>query len=173
MFSPAIAWREYPQRYRLEAARCTGCGKILYPPRVVCPACRCRTFEARWQAAGFRDWLVKHGVTHTSLVPAQVHDLTAAGVAANVLLVALAGVVGLRPFFGRQRATPKQPHEAPPALWRAATVAASPASATTQPTRHPHSAQLLEAERSWTTVRRSGSKSAGRAPVPGANRNSP
>jgi len=45
MFSPAIAWREYPQRYRLEAARCTGCGKVLYPPRVVCPACRCRTFE--------------------------------------------------------------------------------------------------------------------------------
>jgi uncharacterized protein len=45
MFSPAIAWREYPQRYRLEAARCTGCGKVLYPPRVVCPACRCREFE--------------------------------------------------------------------------------------------------------------------------------
>jgi uncharacterized OB-fold protein len=45
MFSPAIAWREYPQKYRLEAARCTGCGKILYPPRVVCPACRCREFS--------------------------------------------------------------------------------------------------------------------------------
>ncbi len=45
MFSPAIAWREYPQKYRLEAARCTGCGKILYPPRVVCPECRCRDFE--------------------------------------------------------------------------------------------------------------------------------
>jgi len=45
MFSPALAWREYPQRYRLEAARCTGCGKVLYPPRAVCPVCRCRTFE--------------------------------------------------------------------------------------------------------------------------------
>ncbi len=45
MFSPARAWREYPQRYRLEAARCTGCGKILYPPREVCPACKARTFE--------------------------------------------------------------------------------------------------------------------------------
>jgi uncharacterized OB-fold protein len=45
MFTPAIAWREYPQRYRLEAARCTRCGKILYPPRAVCPACRATDFE--------------------------------------------------------------------------------------------------------------------------------
>ena len=44
--------------------------------------CRCRTFQSRWQAAGFQDWLVKHRVTHTSLVPAQVHDLTAAGITA-------------------------------------------------------------------------------------------
>ena len=39
MFSPARVWREFPQRYRLEAAKCSGCGKILYPPRLVCPAC--------------------------------------------------------------------------------------------------------------------------------------
>ncbi len=45
MRSPARSWREHPQRYRLEAARCTGCGRILYPPRVVCPACRGREFE--------------------------------------------------------------------------------------------------------------------------------
>jgi len=45
MFSPARSWREYPQRYRLEAARCTSCGKVLYPPRVICPACRGRSFE--------------------------------------------------------------------------------------------------------------------------------
>ena len=45
MLSPARAWREYPQRYRLEAARCTGCGKISYPPRVVCPGCHGREFE--------------------------------------------------------------------------------------------------------------------------------
>ncbi|MCF7674115.1 MAG: AMP-binding protein, partial [Akkermansiaceae bacterium] len=54
--------------------------------------CRYRTFEPRWQAAGFRDWLVKHEVTHTSLVPAQVHDLTASGVAAPPALRAV--VVG-------------------------------------------------------------------------------
>ncbi len=45
MESPARSWREYPQRYRLEAAKCTKCGKVLYPPRVVCPACHGREFE--------------------------------------------------------------------------------------------------------------------------------
>ena len=44
MFSPARAWREYPQKYRLEAEKC-GCGKINYPPRVVCPECGGRSFE--------------------------------------------------------------------------------------------------------------------------------
>ena len=44
MFSPARAWREYPQNYRLEAAKCA-CGKISYPPRVVCPKCGAREFE--------------------------------------------------------------------------------------------------------------------------------
>jgi len=44
MFSPARAWREFPQRYRLEAATCTDCGTILYPPRLVCPSCGGRDF---------------------------------------------------------------------------------------------------------------------------------
>lgn len=43
--------------------------------------------------------------------------VTAAGVAANVLLVAVAGIVGLRPFFGRRSNTPKHSHEAPLAMW--------------------------------------------------------
>jgi len=45
MFSPARAWREFGQRYRLEAERCTGCEKILYPPRLACPDCGARSFE--------------------------------------------------------------------------------------------------------------------------------
>lgn len=45
MFSPARAWREFPQRYRLEAAKCSGCDKILYPPRLVCPSCGSRDFS--------------------------------------------------------------------------------------------------------------------------------
>jgi len=45
MFSPARAWREFPQRYRLEAAKCNGCNVVLYPPRLVCPECGGREFN--------------------------------------------------------------------------------------------------------------------------------
>jgi hypothetical protein len=38
-------WREIPNRYRLEAGRCRGCGKVVYPARRVCPACRGRAFD--------------------------------------------------------------------------------------------------------------------------------
>lgn len=38
-------WREIPARYRLEAARCKGCGEVVYPARRVCPACRGRDWE--------------------------------------------------------------------------------------------------------------------------------
>jgi uncharacterized OB-fold protein len=37
--------REIPQRYRLEAAKCKKCGKISFPPRLVCPACGTKEFE--------------------------------------------------------------------------------------------------------------------------------
>lgn len=43
--------------------------------------------------------------------------VTAAGVTANMLLVAVAGIVGFRPFFGRRGETPKKAHEASLALW--------------------------------------------------------
>ncbi len=33
-------WREIPARYRLEAGRCGGCGKVVFPTRPVCPGCR-------------------------------------------------------------------------------------------------------------------------------------
>ena len=42
---PAKIWREFPQRYRLEAAKCKKCGKIFFPPRLVCNACAHREFE--------------------------------------------------------------------------------------------------------------------------------
>jgi hypothetical protein len=38
-------WRETPRRYRLEASRCDGCGKLFFPPRPVCDACRGRAFS--------------------------------------------------------------------------------------------------------------------------------
>jgi uncharacterized OB-fold protein len=37
--------REIPQRYRLEAGKCTKCGKVYYPPRLVCAGCGGRGFE--------------------------------------------------------------------------------------------------------------------------------
>ena len=38
-------WREYPQRYRMEAGKCKKCGKLCFPPRLICPVCRGREFE--------------------------------------------------------------------------------------------------------------------------------
>ncbi len=43
MISPRYH-REIPQRYRLEAAKCAGCGKIHFPPRAVCADCGGREF---------------------------------------------------------------------------------------------------------------------------------
>ena len=42
---PARIWREFPQRYRLEAAVCKKCGKRYYPPRLVCAECGSRKFD--------------------------------------------------------------------------------------------------------------------------------
>ncbi len=44
MISPRYH-REKAQRYRLEAAKCTGCGKIHFPPRTVCRECGGEEFE--------------------------------------------------------------------------------------------------------------------------------
>ncbi len=37
--------REIPQRYRLEANKCSACGKTYYPPRLICAGCGARAFE--------------------------------------------------------------------------------------------------------------------------------
>jgi len=42
----ARIWREFPQRYRLEAEKCTECGTVHFPPRPICRSCRSRTFDA-------------------------------------------------------------------------------------------------------------------------------
>ena len=38
--------REIPPRFRLEAGKCAGCGRVSYPARKVCPACRGQEMEA-------------------------------------------------------------------------------------------------------------------------------
>ncbi len=35
--------REIPQRYRLEAGKCSSCGHISFPPRLICPECKGKT----------------------------------------------------------------------------------------------------------------------------------
>jgi uncharacterized OB-fold protein len=37
--------RETPQRFRLEASKCSGCGHVSFPPRLVCPGCRGTAFS--------------------------------------------------------------------------------------------------------------------------------
>lgn len=38
-------WRELPARFRLEAARCQQCQKVVYPARRICPHCRAQDLE--------------------------------------------------------------------------------------------------------------------------------
>lgn len=54
--------------------------------------CRMEVFGRKWEPAAFREWLEEAGVTHTSLVPTQVHDLVKAGLTAPDHLQAI--VVG-------------------------------------------------------------------------------
>jgi multicomponent Na+:H+ antiporter subunit A len=43
--------------------------------------------------------------------------LASSVVAGGALFVTVAAIVGIRPFFGAPRTTPKRPHEAPPSMW--------------------------------------------------------
>ena len=43
--SVAKYWREIPQRFRYEAKKCSKCGSISFPPRLVCPECGSRSFK--------------------------------------------------------------------------------------------------------------------------------
>ncbi len=38
-------WRSAPQRYRMEAVVCKNCGRLFFPPRLVCDACSSRKME--------------------------------------------------------------------------------------------------------------------------------
>ncbi len=43
--SVAAYRRAMPQRYRYEAAKCKHCGKLYFPPRLICDNCKSRDFE--------------------------------------------------------------------------------------------------------------------------------
>lgn len=59
-------------------------------------ACHLKVFRQRWGARAFHEWLDRSDVTHTSLVPAQVHDLVKARLTAPTCLAAV--VVGGGPL---------------------------------------------------------------------------
>jgi o-succinylbenzoate---CoA ligase len=55
-------------------------------------ACDIHSFGGKWDPARFTSWLAETGITHTSLVPAQVHDLVTRRLSAPSSLAAI--VVG-------------------------------------------------------------------------------
>lgn len=57
--------------------------------RVFEAGCRLSVFPGKWNAVEFREWCGNEGVTHTSLVPTQLHDLVEASVSAPDGLVAV------------------------------------------------------------------------------------
>ncbi len=62
--STARGYREYPQRYRYEAAVCDGCGKWHFPPRLICDACKSETFTPR--AMRRTGTILTHTVVHAA-----------------------------------------------------------------------------------------------------------
>lgn len=40
-------WRETPERYRLEAGKCSKCNTIVFPQRIICPECGNRKFTTQ------------------------------------------------------------------------------------------------------------------------------
>ena len=64
--------REIPQRYRLEAAVCDGCGKVFFPPRQVCSQCGGQSFKPTRLAD--QGTLVTHTVIHVA--PDQFNEET-------------------------------------------------------------------------------------------------
>ena len=59
----AKAWREYPRRYRYEAAVCAGCGKWHFPARLVCDECRGQDERKRQAETANERRLRKHGAS--------------------------------------------------------------------------------------------------------------
>lgn len=67
-------------------------GGFGVPARVHTAGCGFSGFAERWDPAVFREWLSVEKITHSSLVPTQVHDLVAGGHRAPASLAAI--VVG-------------------------------------------------------------------------------
>ncbi len=62
--SEITCWREAPRRYRLEAGRCEQCGKVFFPARQCCDACRGRRFIKTTLPEAGR--IVSHTTVHSA-----------------------------------------------------------------------------------------------------------
>lgn len=69
-----------------------GFGVIARAHAAACECFRFSDIAQRWDAVLFHRWLTEHAISHTSLVPTQVHDLVAARLRAPACLLAI--VVG-------------------------------------------------------------------------------
>ncbi len=65
----------------------------------------------------FFGFLGKELIYETTLGSPNPHFLTSAALLTSILFVAIAGFVGLKPFFGSEVSAPKHPNEAPVTLW--------------------------------------------------------
>ena len=74
---PASIRRLAPQRYRLEAAKCSKCGKLHFPPRLICDSCHGREFVK--VKLGRKGRVVTYTVVHIG--PSQFQDITPYAVA--------------------------------------------------------------------------------------------
>jgi hypothetical protein len=61
--NPARYHREIPHRYRLEASKCTKCGQVYFPHRLICRECQNREFELI--KLSDKGKLISHTVIHT------------------------------------------------------------------------------------------------------------
>ena len=77
MSTVARYWREIPQRYRLEAGKCTSCGKVWFPPRRVCGEGECRGREFEKVVLPDEGKVVTFTVIHVG--PAEFGDITPYG----------------------------------------------------------------------------------------------
>lgn len=57
-------WRETPERYRMEGVKCSKCGKILFPARIICPDCKSREFT-KYKLSG-KGKLFTHTIIRTA-----------------------------------------------------------------------------------------------------------
>jgi len=77
-----LSWRRIRHRYRLVATKCETCGRVFFPPRVMCTECRRRGKLTEIELSG-RGKIFSYSVVH---VPPKEHELLAPYIIAIIQL---------------------------------------------------------------------------------------